>query len=91
MTTISQRVAQQLEMDLSNPIRQMSIGSIHQTVQVPVVRLDALRVGDKQVTNFEVAVISFGSDIRIDGLLGVNFLQDFRVRFEFRDATLVLR
>jgi predicted aspartyl protease len=59
--------------------------------QTPVVRLDSLQVGDKKVNNLEVLIVALPVALRVDGLLGVNFLDKFRVTFEFDQATLVLR
>jgi predicted aspartyl protease len=59
--------------------------------QTPVVRLNSLQVGDKKVNNLEVLIVALPAALRVDGLLGVNFLEKFRVTFEFDQATLVLR
>jgi clan AA aspartic protease (TIGR02281 family) len=46
-------------------------------VRAPIYRLDALSVGDWQVSDLEVGVLDLG-DPGIDGLLGMNFLRHFR-------------
>jgi len=38
-----------------------------------------------------VLIVALPVALRVDGLLGVNFLEKFRVTFEFDQATLVLR
>jgi len=59
--------------------------------QAPVLRLNSLRVGSQRTTDIEVLVLSLPPDLRVDGLLGVNFLGQFRPTFEFVQGTLVLR
>jgi predicted aspartyl protease len=48
LTVISQRFAQEMKLDITQPIRQVQIASAHQVAQTPVVRLDSLQVGDKK-------------------------------------------
>ena len=91
MTMLSQRVAEEMGLDLTRPVRQERIASVHQVAQSPVLRLSSLQVGGQRVTDLEVLVISLPPDLRVDGLLGVNFLERFRPTFEFDEATLVLR
>jgi predicted aspartyl protease len=50
-----------------------------------------LQVGDKIIHNLEALIIELPTLLRVDGLLGINFLEKFRVTFEFEQATLVLR
>jgi len=90
-TVISQRLAREMKLDITHPLRQIQIASAHQVAQTPVVRLDSLQVGDKKINNLEVLIIALPAALRVDGLLGVNFLEKYRVTFEFEQATLVLR
>jgi len=91
LTVISQRFAHEMKLDITQPIRQIQTASAHQVVQTPVIRLDSLQVGDKKVNNLEVLIVDLPKALRVDGLLGVNFLEKFRVTFEFDQAILVLR
>ena len=91
MTMLSQRVAEEMGLDLTHPARRERIASVHQVAQAPVLRLSSLQVGGRRVTDLEVLVISLPPDLRVDGLLGVNFLERFRPTFEFDETTLVLR
>jgi predicted aspartyl protease len=54
-------------------------------------RIDRLRLGAADLHNVEIAILDMPGGVSIDGLLGVNVLDRFRVTFEFRSATLVLR
>jgi predicted aspartyl protease len=80
-----------MKLNITHPIRQIQIASAHQVAQTPVVRLDSLQVGDKRVNNLEVLIVALPAALRVDGLLGVKFLEKFRVTFEIDQATLVLR
>jgi len=91
LTVISQKFAQEMKLDITKPIRQIQIASAHQMAKTPVVRLDSLQAGDKKINNLEVLIIALPAALRVDGLLGVNFLEKYRVTFEFEQATLVLR
>ena len=91
MTMLSRQVAEEMGLDLSRLVRQERIASIHQVAQAPVIRLSSLQVGSRRVTDLEVLVMSLPPDLRVDGLLGVNFLERFRPTFEFDETTLVLR
>lgn len=92
LTTISNRVARRLAIDLDSPLRLQPIacpGPL--TLSAPIVRMRSLRIGGLEVADLEVAVVAFPENLRFDGLLGVNVLQRFRPTLEFDTATLVLR
>ena len=91
MTMLSRQVVEEMGLDLARLVRQERIASVHQVAQAPVIRLSSLQVGGRRVTDLEVLVLSLPPDLRVDGLLGVNFLKRFRPTFEFDEATLVLR
>ena len=91
LTMVSMEVAEEMAIDLNHPIRFTPIVSVHKMAQAPVVRLDKLQVGGRSVLGIEVLVISLPSELRLDGLLGVNFLSKFRPTFEFDQNSLVLR
>jgi len=54
-------------------------------------RIPSLRLGTHELRNIDVALLDLPAGVNLDGLLGVNVLDRFRVTFEFRRATLVLR
>ncbi len=57
-------------------------------VQAPVYILDSLSVGDWQVNQLEIGVLSLSESSGIDGLLGMNFLRHFQF-FIDQDAALL--
>jgi clan AA aspartic protease (TIGR02281 family) len=58
---------------------------------VPTGRIPSLRLGTHELRGVEVALLDLPPGVNLDGLLGVNVLDRFRVTFDFRGATLVLR
>jgi clan AA aspartic protease (TIGR02281 family) len=59
-------------------------------VTAPVYRLDALSVGDWQVSQIEVGVLELADSPHIDGLLGMNFLRHFQFFIDQNQAVLRL-
>ncbi len=91
VSMISHHVAEEMHLDIARPVRQERIASVHQIVQVPVMHLDSMQLGSQRVTDIDVLVLSLPTELRVDGLLGVNVLEKFRSTFEFDRSTLVLR
>ncbi len=60
-------------------------------VTVPTGRVDRFRLGGVELRNVEVAILDLPANLNVEGVLGINVLERFRVTFEFRRATLVLR
>ncbi len=91
MTMLSEQAATEMGLDLTHPIKQEQIMSVHRLNWVPVVRLLNLQVGAQRIAEIDTFVLSFPENLRIDGLLGVNVLERFRATFEFDRSTLILR
>ncbi len=91
MTMLSTRVAEEMGLDLNHPIRFTPVASVHKVAQAPVVRIDSLQVGGQSLSGIEGLVVSLPPELRLDGLLGVNFLSRFQPTFEFDQSALVLR
>ena len=90
-TLITPDVAFELNLDMRTPMRQERIASVHRVVSAPVVRLASIQIGAQRLTNIEALVLPLPTELRVDGLLGVNVLEHFRTTFEFPQATIVLR
>jgi clan AA aspartic protease (TIGR02281 family) len=70
----------------------ITIAPAHGTpVSVPRVILPEISVGGIRLTDVEALVVEFPSALRLDGLLGMNILGQFRVTLECDTSTLVLR
>jgi predicted aspartyl protease len=90
-TLVSQYVARRLGLDLDSPIRREALAGVGQSVPVPIVRLDQVRVGSTIVRGLEASVFDLPAVIRADGLLRLNFLRRFRVTFAFDAGVIILR
>ena len=89
---ITPEIARLLRYDLQRPMARRSIVSAQGLeAEVPSFRLQSLQVEGIMVQALEVLVITFSPRLRIDGVLGVNFLERFRSTFDFDTATLILR
>ena len=89
---ITPEIGRLLGYDLHRPTARRSIASVQGVdTEVPSFRLQSLQVEGIVVQALEVLVITFSPRLRIDGILGVNFLEHFRSTFDFVTATLILR
>ena len=89
---ITPEIARLLGYDLRRPMARHSIASAQGVdAEVSSFRLQSLQVEGIIVQALEVLVITFSPRLRIDGVLGVNFLERFRATFDFDTATLILR
>jgi predicted aspartyl protease len=90
-TLITPDVAFELNLDVRTPMRQERMASVHRVVSAPVVRLASVQVGAQRLTDIDALVLPLPTELRVDGLLGVNVLEHFRTTFAFPQATIVLR
>jgi clan AA aspartic protease (TIGR02281 family) len=75
-----------------NPQRMAAIAPAHGGVfQVPMVTIKELRLGGFRLTDIAAIVLEFPPILKIDGVLGMNILRQFRMTLEADTATLVLR
>lgn len=89
ITIISERVAQNLGINLAS-IPKVPLVGITQKIYTPIARLSKLVISSGfEKDNISVRVLSSLS--LVDGLLGVDFLKDFRVIFEFSKSRIILR
>lgn len=89
-TVISRRAVTEMKPDITR-VRQIRIVSAHRPDYAPIIRIDTFQVGSRMTRGLEAMVIPLPSELRVDGLIGVNFLEKFRVTFEFDQATMILR
>ncbi|MEO0248178.1 MAG: retropepsin-like aspartic protease, partial [candidate division WOR-3 bacterium] len=76
---ITPEMARLLGYDLSHPpSRRFIYGAQGVEAEVPSFRLQSLQVEGIVIKGLEARVMTFAPRLRIDGLLGVNFLERFR-------------
>jgi predicted aspartyl protease len=60
-------------------------------MQVPLITIAQLSVGGIQVANVDAVVVELPRELKLDGVLGMNFLKRFRMTIEMDTFTLILR
>ena len=92
VTTLTPEAVERLTLDRSRFTGRRVIFTAAGTyMTMPTGRIGRLRLGAADLRNVEVAILDLPASVNLDGLLGVNVLERFRVTIEFRRATLVLR
>lgn len=89
-TIIRPEVATALEINTRPAIGEVRFASAHTSDVAPLVRLQSVQVGSSVVRGVNAMVWSLPEQLRIDGVLGVDFLSCFRACFEFGTGVLVL-
>jgi clan AA aspartic protease (TIGR02281 family) len=92
MTSLTTGAAERLGLDQSRFTGRRTVFTAAGTsMVVPTGWLASLTLGATRLRNVEIALLNLPASINVDGLLGVNVLDRFRVTFEFDRATVVLR
>lgn len=86
-TVISRRLANLLSMRPTGTTMGQTVGG---TITAPLARLASLKVGAAEVAELSVVVHDFTRDARVDGLLGMDFLGQYRVGLDSQRHLLVL-
>jgi predicted aspartyl protease len=92
LTSLTPRAVDRMRLDRSRfSGRRVVFTAAGTAIPVPVGRIDSLRLGAAELRNVEVPLVDLPVRVNLDGLLGVNVLDRFRITFDFRHSTLVLR
>lgn len=89
-TMISQATAKELEIDLEKKHPSVPFQTANGTIQAPLVSLSSIDVGGLQVKDLTAAVHDVFPDPSISGLLGLNFLSNFRMEIDTQNGVLHL-
>lgn len=89
LTMISRATAKELGIDLEKRIPTIPMQTVAGIANVPVIILDSISVGGMEVKNLTVAVYD-PPDPYNTGLLGLNFLSNFRIEVDMKEGVLVL-
>jgi len=76
---ISNGIAASIGLDMTSPIREIEIVTESGVVRAPVLYLPSLAVLGKEASQIEVVVHDLPPRARLDGLLGLNFFQDYNL------------
>ncbi len=90
-TAINPRLASLFDL-LASDSRRMTIAPVHGSpLSVPQVVLPDLRIGGIELTDVDALVVSFPTELKLHGIIGMNVLRRFRVTLEGDTSILVLR
>ncbi|MGH7774953.1 MAG: retropepsin-like aspartic protease family protein [Candidatus Binatia bacterium] len=89
ITMIPRAKAKELGIDLEKRLPTIPIQTVSGMVRVPVVVLDSVEVGGMRVRDLTVAVHDLPHADR-PGLLGLDFLNHFRMEIDMKEGVLVL-
>lgn len=89
-TMISSAVAKDLDIDLTQNQRTMPFQTANGLIQAPLTNLDSITVGGMEVKNLTAAVHDAVPDPQVAGLLGLNFLSNFRMDIDTQKGLLHL-
>jgi clan AA aspartic protease (TIGR02281 family) len=89
-TMISAAVARDLDLDLTQNQRTMPFQTANGLIQAPLTNLDSITVGGMEIKNLTAAVHDAVPDPQVAGLLGLNFLSNFRMDIDTQKGLLHL-
>jgi aspartyl protease family protein len=89
-TMISRSAAKSLGVDLEAKLPTVSFRTANGVIQAPIIALQSVEVGGMRVANLEAAVHDVFEDGSLSGLLGLNFLGNFRIDIDTGKGVLVL-
>ena len=90
MTIFTPEVLEQRGIRYQDTGRTGSFNTANGTVRAPVYKLDSLSVGDWHVKHLEIGVLELAGISSADGLLGMNFLNNFQFFIDQNEALLRL-
>jgi len=90
LTVIDRNIVQELK--LTDGVKVKGSGAGGNSEPVQLVQIDKLKVGNAEVNNFGSAVYDFSSKFgsQIDGILGSNFLKQFKVTIDYQNNQITL-
>ena len=89
-TMISSAIAKELAIETEQNRQTAPFQTANGIIQAPLVSLESISVGGMEIRNLTAAVHDVLSDPRIAGLLGLNFLSNFRMDIDTQKGVLHL-
>jgi clan AA aspartic protease (TIGR02281 family) len=89
-TTISQATAKELQLDFQTDPKVISFHTANGTIQAPLASVRSIEIGGLGLNDVTVAVHDVFPDPAIAGLLGLNFLSQFRVDIDNKNGVMNL-
>lgn len=91
MTVLSSQAASQLGLGRQERLQTVVVNTVSGPAEAQLYRLDAMAVGAFSVAPIEVAVVELLEMSSAQGLLGMNFLQQFEFRIDQQSQQLFLK
>ena len=89
-TLISNALARDLAIDVGNNPKTLPFQTANGLIQAPVTSLESIAVGGMEIRNLPAAVHDAVPDPEVAGLLGLNFLSNFRMDIDTQKGVLHL-
>ncbi len=89
-TMISSAVAKELDIDTEQNRKTAPFQTANGIIQAPLVNLESIAVGGIEILNLTAAVHDAIPDAKVAGLLGLNFLSNFRMDIDTQKGVLHL-
>jgi len=87
-TTISRRMARQLGLDLEHS-EKIAITTANGELDVPKVKLKSVSVNGIEASDVEATVMDFGEGNSFAGLLGLSFIQHFKLTLDPKNGQMI--
>ena len=89
-TLISSALARELSIDVGQNPKTLPFQTANGLIQAPVTNLESITVGGLEIRNLPAAVHDAVPDPEVAGLLGLNFLSNFRMDIDTQKGMLYL-
>jgi aspartyl protease family protein len=89
-TFISHALARDLAIDVSRNTKTVPFHTANGVVEAPLTNLESITVGGLEIKNLTAAVHDTTPDAHASGLLGLNFLSNFRMDIDTQRGVLHL-
>jgi len=89
-TLISNALARDLAIDVGSNPKTLSFQTANGMIQAPVTSLDSITVGGMEIRNLPTAIHDAMPDPQVAGLLGLNFLSNFKMDIDTQKGVLHL-
>jgi len=83
-------IAEELGYDPASTKKRIAIQTANGQIHVPMITIDSVRVIGKTVEHCDMLVHNLPESSRVDGLIGLNFLKQFKLTIDFKEGILTL-
>lgn len=83
-------IAEELGYDPAGSKNRIAIQTANGQIHVPMITIESVRVMGKIVKHGDMLVHDLPESSRVDGLIGLNFLKQFKVTIDFKQGILTL-